>query len=67
MIFNWTYYHNFQSYALDALSFLNKPILSAYLVVHPKWRRHELVTEGSQLNPRAKTDKLTFKALGLMG
>ena len=67
VIFNWTYYHNFQSYSLDALSFLNKPILSAYLVVHPKWRMHDSVKEGSKLSPRAKTDKLTFTALGLMG
>jgi hypothetical protein len=67
VIFNWTYYHNFPSYALDALSFLNKPILSAYLVAHPKWQRYQLVKEGSSLNPRAKKDKLTFSALGLMG
>ena len=67
MIFNETYYHNFQSYALEVLSFLNKPILSAYLVVHPKWRRYGLVKEGSIPNPRAKTDKLTFTALGLIG
>jgi hypothetical protein len=67
VIFNGTYYHNFQSYSLDALSFLNKPILSAYLVVHPKWRAHGLVKEGSTLNPKAKTEKLTFAALGMMG
>jgi hypothetical protein len=65
VIFNWTYYHNFQNYALDALSFLNKPILSAYLVAHPKWQRYPLDKGGSSLNPRAKKDQLTFSALDL--
>jgi len=32
------YYHNFSIYLLSTLSFLNKPIVSAYLVCHPKWR-----------------------------
>jgi hypothetical protein len=32
------FYHNFQIFELSALAFLNKPILSAYLVVHPRWR-----------------------------
>lgn len=34
-------YHNFQMYALDVLSLLNKPVLSAYLVIHPDWRNPE--------------------------
>lgn len=38
VIFGATYYHNFDSYGLSGLAFLNKPILSAYLVVHPTWR-----------------------------
>lgn len=38
VIFGNTYYHNFDSYSLSGLAFLNKPILSAYLVVHPTWR-----------------------------
>jgi hypothetical protein len=67
VIFNWTYYHNFQSYSLDALSFLNKPILSAYVVVHPKWRMYKLVKAGSISNPRARTDKPRLNALDLMG
>jgi hypothetical protein len=32
-----TYYHNFQIFELSALAFLNKPILSAYLVTCPAW------------------------------
>ena len=38
VIFGDAYYHNFSVYSLSSLSFLNKPILSAYLVVHPSWR-----------------------------
>lgn len=38
VIFNERYFHNFETYALDALSMLNKPVLSAYLVFHPRWR-----------------------------
>ena len=38
LIFNSMYYHNFEIYHLEALSFLNKPILTAYLLWHPKWQ-----------------------------
>ncbi|MGA2248668.1 MAG: hypothetical protein ABSH48_27245 [Verrucomicrobiota bacterium] len=31
------YFHNFDVYQLERLSFINKPIISAYLVFHPKW------------------------------
>ena len=37
VVFEDFYYHNFQAYVLSSLSFLNKPILSAYVVFHPKW------------------------------
>lgn len=38
VIFDDIYYHNFTAYNLSALSLLNKPVLSAYLVLHPTWR-----------------------------
>jgi hypothetical protein len=38
VVFADFYYHYFDAYALSALSFLNKPILSAYLVFHQEWR-----------------------------
>lgn len=38
VIFDDLYYHNFTAYDLSALSMLKKPILSAYLVIHPSWR-----------------------------
>jgi hypothetical protein len=31
-------WHNFSAYNLSGLAGLNKPILSAYLVIHPSWR-----------------------------
>ncbi len=36
--FGGIYYHNFRSYALDELSLLNKPVLSAYLICDRKFR-----------------------------
>jgi hypothetical protein len=33
-------YHNFDVYALDRFSFINKPLLSAYLVGHRRWQNH---------------------------
>lgn len=38
LVFNSMYYHNFEIYSLEALSFLNKPVLTAYVVSHLKWR-----------------------------
>jgi len=37
VIFRGVYYHNFGVYLLDSLSMLNKPVLSAYVVVDPRW------------------------------
>lgn len=37
-VFSDFYYHNFNVYELSSLSFLNKPILSAYVVFHRSWR-----------------------------
>lgn len=57
VVFGDFYFHNFEPYSLSNLAFLNKPILSAYLVIHPKWRisystphrRPELPAKGSRL------------------
>ena len=38
VLFNGVCYHNFDVYSLEGLSFLNKPLLSAYVVFHPKWQ-----------------------------
>jgi hypothetical protein len=45
VIYNHQFYHNFALYDLEPFSFLNKPILSAYLIVHPKWRQYPLTQE----------------------
>jgi hypothetical protein len=37
VVFNSMYYHNYQAYNLEVLSFLNKPVLTAYALWHPKW------------------------------
>ena len=37
VIFNGYYFHNFDIYAVEHLSFVNKPILSAYLVSSASW------------------------------
>lgn len=38
VIYSGIYFHNFAVYQLENLSLLNKPVLSAYLVIHPRWR-----------------------------
>lgn len=38
VIFEDGYFHNFNTYSLSSLALLNKPILTAYLVIHPSWR-----------------------------
>jgi hypothetical protein len=40
VIHNGKCYHNFESYSLEELSFVNKPILSAHIVIHPRWQIH---------------------------
>jgi len=53
VIFGSTYYHNFDSYSLSGLAFLNKPILSAYLVIHPTWR----IAEGPKPTTASSTSR----------
>lgn len=66
------FYHNFQSFDLSGLAFLNKPILSAYLVIHPRWRvsqaegkpRNEISRAAGprlKLNELRKHAKFTFR------
>jgi hypothetical protein len=61
VIFNRTWYHNFDCYALDLLSFLNKPILSAYVVVHSRWRKGQPV--GPRTKPKSRASGLTLDDL----
>jgi hypothetical protein len=54
VLFNGSCYHNFDQYLLKELSFLNKPILSAYVVVHPRWK----VAYGAGYEPLSKPKPL---------
>lgn len=38
VLFDSLAWHNFAAYNLSGLAGLNKPILSAYLIIHPSWR-----------------------------
>ena len=62
VVFQDFYYHNFGAYTLSALSFLNKPILSAYLVIHPKWRIGNAADKPTTKLP-AKGSRLTLSLL----
>ncbi len=62
VVFSDFYYHNFEAYVLSSLAFLNKPVISAYLVIHPKWRiNREVVKPKPRL--RAKESQLTLASL----
>jgi hypothetical protein len=56
------YYHNFEGYVLSSLAFLNKPIMSAHLVIHPKWRINCSATK-PEPKPRAKWRQLTLASM----
>jgi hypothetical protein len=59
-----TFYHNFQVFDLSALAFLNKPILSAYLVMHPQWRASHPDDGTPRIElPRAAGPRLKLKDL----
>lgn len=52
-IFGSIYVHNFDVYTLEALSFLNKPVLTAYVVSHPKWRTFMPIEESRSSDRRS--------------
>jgi hypothetical protein len=66
VIFNGLYYHNFESYLLGTLCFINKPILSAYLVAHPKWQMNPPASLKPSPRPKIRSDGLTLAALGMV-
>jgi hypothetical protein len=47
VLYDRLYYHNFDLYAVDHLAFLNKPVLSAHAVFHPRWRAYPPLREDS--------------------
>jgi hypothetical protein len=65
-IFNGWFYHNFEIYAVEQLSFLNKPILSAYVVRNRKWRVDDLALNKSRVRrPRKQKNALALSDLVL--
>lgn len=62
VIYGGFYYHNFDAYELSALAFLNKPIMSAYVVIHPTWQISS-ATEKPTAKPQTKGRQLTLAAL----
>ena len=63
VIFGGTYFHNFDYYTLDSLSFLNKPVLSAYVISSPRWRLDQSPRPKPALPPKAKLGKMTLRDL----
>jgi hypothetical protein len=55
VLFNDIYFHNFDFFGLTTLSMLNKPILSAYLVMHSRWRLPPMREMKPGLNTRIKS------------
>jgi len=55
IVFNGFYYHNFDIFSLEELSFLNKPVLSAFLVMTPSWHSDEM--PGKAPAPKLKIPK----------
>ncbi len=65
VIFNaTTYFHNFEWYDVGALSLLNKPVMSAYLVVHPTWRARRTLTKAKH-DVRSAKSAVRFAKLGI--
>jgi len=61
IIFNTTYYHNFQVYSLEALSLLNRPVLTAYVTWHPKWRVFPFPEKGPRKTKKATAPSIPAK------
>jgi len=63
VIFQGMFYHGFRSYTLDSLSLLSKPLLSAYAVVHPRWRLPSPASDKPASKPVMKGKAFTLAAL----
>ena len=44
--------HNFDTVPLNALEFINRPILSAYIIFHPSWNKKDKKVVHSKCNKR---------------
>lgn len=57
------FYHNFSAYNLETLAFLNQPILSAYLVVHPRWRLDVIEPEAETKQSKPSRNAIPFSLM----
>jgi hypothetical protein len=64
VLYNEYYWHNYAPYTVSSISFLNKPILSAYIVSHAKWRYadRDLLPAARHPKPK-KTGAITWAQL----
>ena len=63
VIFKGFYYHNFDIYSFEALSSINKPILSAYLVFHRSWRLGRRQPDKPTARTAARSRAVPFSTL----
>lgn len=63
VLFNGIAYHNFDIYHQETLSFLNKPILSAYVLTKPEWQRQPNPIPKPPPVPRPKGETLNWSQL----
>jgi hypothetical protein len=63
IIFGDHYYHNFVEYDVSSLSLLNKPILTAYLVMHWRWRLLPVTADDAKPKAKLKHSTLTLTEL----
>jgi len=62
VLYDEYFFHNFSIYGVEATSFVNKPLLSAYLVTHPRWRVN-LPDAAAPMEKSAKDQDFTLAAL----
>lgn len=60
-------YHNFDAYSLEALTFINKPLLSAYALCHPKWQMISGVMKNPLPKQKASNGGLSWTSIGQSG
>ena len=63
VLHNGLCFHNCDVYSLESLSFLKKPLLSVFLVLHPRWQTRDRKLPARK--PPRHPGKFTLKKLGL--
>ena len=63
VIFDSLCFHQYDVYSLAALSFINKPLLSAYLVCHRNWQRNSSPPAKPLRKPPATRGGISWAAI----